>query len=189
MALRQLVLTEEQVKGLLSAGRVERGPTELCDVHQILGDVARLVDPACQHANVVLCQPPRDEAPAIEIMVDRSSLRAAILNLTLNAIEAAGQGGTVSLDAYSQNTEVSIEVVDSGPGPPPELADVSVRAVRHDQTRGCRAWPGARAPRRPRPPGQALVDAIGRGDSLYPETSLGQWDSARSTHEPHSGRR
>ena len=50
VALRQLALTEEQVKGLLSAGRVERSPPEFCDLRQLLGDVARLVDPACQHA-------------------------------------------------------------------------------------------------------------------------------------------
>jgi signal transduction histidine kinase len=124
VALRQLELTEEQVKGLLSAGRVERSPPEVCDLHALLGDVARLVDPACHHANVTLSQVRRDGAGALKLFAEPSSLRAAILNLALNAIEAAGQGGTVSLEAYSQNGEVSIEIVDSGPGPPPDLADV-----------------------------------------------------------------
>ena len=124
VALRQLALTEEQVKGLLSAGRVERSPPELCDLDTLLGDVARLVDPACQHARVTLTQLRPAGAGALELFAEPSSLRAAILNLALNAIEAAGQGGTVSLEAYSQNGEVSIEVVDSGPGPPPDLADV-----------------------------------------------------------------
>ena len=45
-----------------------------------------------------------------------------MLNLTLNAIEAAGQGGTVSLEAFARDREVFIEVVDTGPGPPAELA-------------------------------------------------------------------
>ncbi len=124
VALRQLALTEEQVKGLLSAGRVERNPPEVCDLHILLGDVARLVDPACQHAKVTLNQLRRDGAGALETFAERSSVRAAILNLALNAIEAAGQGGTVSLEAYSRNGEASIEIVDSGPGPPPDLADV-----------------------------------------------------------------
>jgi signal transduction histidine kinase len=124
VALRQLALTEEQVKGLLSAGRVERGPPEVCDLHQLLGDVARLVDPACQHARVSLREVQRDAEGELEVFADRSSLRAAILNLALNAIEAAGQEGTVSLEAYLRNGEVSIEVIDNGPGPPAELADV-----------------------------------------------------------------
>jgi signal transduction histidine kinase len=124
VALRQLELTEEQVKALLSAGRVERSSPEVCDLHKLLGDVARLVDPACQHAKVVLRQLQRDGTGPVELFAERSSLRAAILNLALNAIDAAGQGGTVSLEAYSRNGEILIEVVDSGPGPPPDLADV-----------------------------------------------------------------
>ena len=47
-----------------------------------------------------------------------------MLNLTLNAIEAAGQGGTVSLEAFAQPAKCSIEVVDSGPGPPAGMANV-----------------------------------------------------------------
>jgi signal transduction histidine kinase len=45
------------------------------------------------------------------------------LNITLNAIEAAGQGGCVRLDAFARDGLVSIEVVDSGPGPPAELGE------------------------------------------------------------------
>ena len=69
-------------------------------MNQLLADVALLVDPACQHAKVTLAQPCRatEQAP-LELFADRSSLRAAILNLALNAIEAAGPGGSVSLEA------------------------------------------------------------------------------------------
>ncbi len=122
VALRQLTLTEEQVKGLLAAGRLERSLPELFDVRQLVADVAGLVDPACQHARVAFAQPRRDEIAPLDIKADRSSLRAAVLNLTLNAIEAAGQGGNVSLEAFAHDREVFVEVVDSGPGPPAELA-------------------------------------------------------------------
>ena len=57
VALRQLALTEEHVKGLLSVGRVERHPAEVCELSQLLADVAFLVGPACQHAKVTLTQP------------------------------------------------------------------------------------------------------------------------------------
>ena len=62
-------------------------------------------------------------AGSLEVLADRSGLRAAILNLTLNAIEAAGQGGTVASRFIGSDDEVTVEVVDSGPGPPPELAE------------------------------------------------------------------
>jgi signal transduction histidine kinase len=123
VALRQLMLTEEHVKGLLSAGRVEHGPTEVSDLHQIVTDVAGLVDPACQHARVDLNRVGAADDGPLEIIGDRSSLRAAILNITLNAIEAAGPGGKVSLGARARTHDLTVEVTDTGPGPPLDLAD------------------------------------------------------------------
>jgi signal transduction histidine kinase len=41
----------------------------------------------------------------------------------LNAIEAAGAGGTVRIEMIEGNTEIAVEVADSGSGPPAELAD------------------------------------------------------------------
>ena len=64
---------------------------EVCDLRQLLAEVALLVQPACQHAGVAL-QPPRGDRP-LEVLADPSGVRAAVLNLTLNAIEAAGAGG------------------------------------------------------------------------------------------------
>ena len=121
VAIRQLAMTEEQVKGLLSLGRVEQSPPELCDARQLLEDVASLVSPTCQHARVTLHQQPA-EAP-LAFLAERSSLRAAVLNLALNAIEAAGAGGVVRLSALLIEDKVTIEVADTGPGPPPELAN------------------------------------------------------------------
>ena len=103
VALRQLALTEEQVKGLLSAGRRRAESARSCStLAQLLADVAGLVDPACQHARVAFSASCDERDGPLDIFADRSSLRAAILNLALNAIEAAGQGGTVSLEAYSR---------------------------------------------------------------------------------------
>jgi signal transduction histidine kinase len=121
VALRQLAMTEEQVKGLLSLGKVERRPAEACDLRRILEEVTFLVDPACQHAGVTLSQ--CGDSRSLDVLVDPSAVRAALLNLTLNAIEAAGPGGVVRLQAEAIGGEVSVEVVDTGAGPPPELAE------------------------------------------------------------------
>ncbi len=123
VALRQLALTEEQVRGLLSIGRVEQVPPEVCELRQVLDDVAFLVSPTCQHAKVGFTQPLDSSPESIEVFADRSGLRAAILNLALNAIEAAGQGGSVAIELHRRDHEVTVEVVDNGPGPPPELAE------------------------------------------------------------------
>lgn len=121
VALRQLAMTEEHVKGMLSLGRVERRPPEVCDLQGLLADVALLVQPSCRHAKVTL----RYEAagPPLEVLADPSGVRAAVLNLTLNAIDAAGPGGFVGLSVTGDEDAWTIEVADNGPGPPPELGD------------------------------------------------------------------
>lgn len=121
VALRQLAMTEEQVRGLLSLGRVEPRVPAPCDLSELLADVALLVGPSCQHAKVALRAPLG--VGALNVLADASSLRAAILNLTLNAIEAAGSGGEVRLDRRADGDQAIVEVSDTGPGPAPDLAD------------------------------------------------------------------
>lgn len=136
VALRQLAMTEEQVKGLLTLGRVERQAPELCDLETLLADVALLVHPTCEHARVTL-RPARasGEGP-VNLLADRSSLRGALLNLTLNAIEAAGSGGEVRLGTLATSDEISIDVADTGPGPPPELAGALCEAFVSSKPEG-----------------------------------------------------
>jgi signal transduction histidine kinase len=121
VALRQLVVTEEQVKGLLSLGRVEDRPPSACDLRQLLSEIALLVGPACEHAKVTLDVV--DGGESLEATSEASGLRAAVLNLALNAIEAAGRGGSVRLEAVRDGPWAVIEVSDTGPGPPPGLAE------------------------------------------------------------------
>jgi signal transduction histidine kinase len=124
VALRQLAMTEEQVQGILALGRVERRPRALCDLGRLLGDVATLVGPSCQHAKVRLRL--GGGAAPLSVLADEAGLRAAVLNLALNAIEAAGTGGEVRLATRPSDRDdraVTIEVSDTGPGPPPEVAE------------------------------------------------------------------
>ena len=62
VALRQLAMTEEQVKGLLSLGPGRAAAAEPCDLGRLLAEVAFLVDPACQHARVSLSHRAGDAA-------------------------------------------------------------------------------------------------------------------------------
>lgn len=121
VALRQLAMTEEQVKGLLSLGRVEGRPPAVCDLKRLLHEIALLIGPACEHAKVAL--EVRGAGPPLEVIAEESGLRAATLNLALNAVEAAGRGGQVRLQAVGDGGMAAIEVSDSGAGPPPELAE------------------------------------------------------------------
>ncbi len=121
VALRQLALTESQVRGLLSLGRGEGSRPVLCDVGRLVEEVAQLLQPACEHAQVSLAL---DIAASTGfVRADLESLRAAIVNLGTNAIEAAGPGGEVMLRVSAVVENVDIEVIDSGKGPPPQVAE------------------------------------------------------------------
>ena len=118
VALRQLALCEEQVKGLLAMGQEGSRTHQTGDACRLIEEVASLVEPACRHANIRFSC---DVDLSIPIKADLEGVRAALLNLVLNAIEAAGAGGRVDLQMRIMDQTVHFEVIDDGPGPPTEL--------------------------------------------------------------------
>src|SRR5580698_7499578 len=135
VALRQLSLTEEQVRGFLSLGKPEQQPPVAQPLSRIVAEVDRLVAPAARHGHVAWeCEPPTaDDDP---IVTNAHSVRAGLLNLVLNAVQAAGSaqpagsggsaqpagnGGRVRLSAERTGRHVQIHVADSGSGPPESL--------------------------------------------------------------------
>jgi signal transduction histidine kinase len=120
VALRQLSLTEEQVRGFLSLGKPEQQPPVAQPLSRIVGEVDRLVAPAARHGHVAWeCEPPAaDDDPTV---TNAHSVRAGLLNLALNAVQAAGSGGRVRLSTERTGRHVQIHVADSGSGPPESL--------------------------------------------------------------------
>ena len=115
VALRQLALTETQVRGLLALSRGEQSRPATCDVNDVAADVASLLQPACEHARVTLDL--SVATTACLVRADLESLRAAVLNLVTNAIEAAGSGGQVTLKTGQAAETIAVEVIDTGRGP------------------------------------------------------------------------
>jgi signal transduction histidine kinase len=117
VALRQLTLTEEQIRGLLALGKPDQQPPIAERLSPIVAEIDRLVAPAANHAHVAWdCESP---AESVDIMVVNSqSVRAGLLNLVLNAMQAAGSGGRVRLWIDRTRTHLQIHVDDTGSGPP-----------------------------------------------------------------------
>lgn len=125
VALRQLDLMETSLKRFLRLGRGERVPTQDISLVKLIDETLPLVEPSCRHAGLVLeWKPPRDE---IVFNGDADSLRQLLLNLLVNAIEAAtsasGQRGVVRVElSRAADQRVVLRVLDTGPGPAPEIA-------------------------------------------------------------------
>ncbi len=75
---------------------------------------------------------------------DRDMLRAAVLNLVVNAVEAMPRGGKLVITSYIGRNGLELEVADSGPGLSDE-AQQSLRTPIHNQAGQGRRGTGDRA--------------------------------------------
>lgn len=98
---------------------LELAPT---DLNAVVEQVARFVEPELRARGVGLQV--LAEAGLPEIPADAARLRQALLNLVINArqaLEEAGRGGQITLITRREAQRLVLEVLDDGPGMPPEL--------------------------------------------------------------------
>jgi two-component system, NtrC family, sensor kinase len=93
-------------------------PTELRD---LLDEIAGFIRPELDAAHVVLRQSMPEEA--VELMLDPSQLRQALVNLLRNAREAMPAGGLLDLEVRMLDGAVQIDVSDEGEGIPDEARE------------------------------------------------------------------
>lgn len=120
VALRQLALLETHVKRFLELGRDGEGRREPCSLTALVGEAVELLRPGCRHAGIGLEWAPGDSE--VSLVGDAGQLTQLVVNLLTNALEAAGPGGSVRVRAEEAEGRVALEVWDTGPGPPPEVA-------------------------------------------------------------------
>jgi signal transduction histidine kinase len=122
VALRQLALTESYLQRFFTLGQPMAPRRGRCDLRRAVEEVAALVRPACDHRNVAF-EFRHDALDRLELRADADQVRQLIVNLALNAIEAAGEGGWVRIEAIGSADSAVMRVVDSGPGPAAHLVE------------------------------------------------------------------
>lgn len=115
------------MEGLVSDILAFAGRSEPKRVNTTLG---RIIDDAVAFVSAKLGEARSrlsidDRLSAIGLFADELQLRSAMSNLLLNACEAAGAGGAVSVQLVSEPTarRVRFSVADNGAGIPPEMID------------------------------------------------------------------
>jgi signal transduction histidine kinase len=121
VALRQLARIEANLRQFLDLGKPPAGAKAPCDLGKLIDQSVSLLRPQCQHAGIALAwEPP---AERITVTGDPAQLTHLFGNVIGNAVEAAGPGGSVCVAATQRGARaVFVEVTDTGPGPPPEIA-------------------------------------------------------------------
>jgi signal transduction histidine kinase len=120
VALRQLARIESNLRQFLDLGKPPAGVKQPCDLVKLIDQAVSLLKPQCQHAGTEL----RWEPPAGECVTpgDAAHLGHLFGNVIGNAVEAAGPGGVVEVRFAATRGGALIEVADTGPGPPAEIA-------------------------------------------------------------------
>ena len=123
VAARQLDILEEEVRGLLALAKApahQKQPPEPVSIDRLLAEVRDLTAPRCDHAGVRMhCELPTH----LSIIGRHDALRAALVNLALNGIDAAGRSGDVWLSASAAGSQIMLAVEDSGTGPEESVRD------------------------------------------------------------------
>jgi signal transduction histidine kinase len=121
VALRQLTLVEMQLKRFLDLGRALELRRERCALGKLVDEAVALLGPQCRHAHIELHYESAGDGPMLH--GDPAQLGHLLLNVLTNAIDAAGPEGHVEVRLQRAEAErASVEVYDSGPGPPAEVA-------------------------------------------------------------------
>lgn len=126
---------ESLITQLLELGNVDRGTLALdrtrCTVRDLVDTVASEIELRARAAKIELVVSP---APEQEIEIDRERILQVLSNVLDNALKHTPTGGRIEIRT-SVGERVRFEVVDSGPGIPPEqLPHVFLRYWRGSRT-------------------------------------------------------
>ncbi len=119
VVISRLGQLQEFTRGFAEVVRLPPARLGPCDLGVVARSVATLLRPLAEKEGTRL---EAETGPAPPVAADRTQLEQALVNVGKNAIEAAGSGGRVRLVVLERAGRAVLEVEDSGPGIPPEVA-------------------------------------------------------------------
>jgi signal transduction histidine kinase len=111
--IRRLGRLVENFLRFARSDRQEKAPVHL---PKLLRETVQLVEKEAGRRGVQVQVEIDDAIP--DVMADAESIRSSVLNLVLNSFEAMPKGGSLTLSARREGTDVLVEVADSGSGIP-----------------------------------------------------------------------
>jgi signal transduction histidine kinase len=120
VSLRQLTLAERDLQRFLEIGRGESAVRTEVHPARIVEESLELLRPRAVHLGIEMKWSPPSEDRSL--VADAAQLGHIISNLTINAMEAAGPGGAVTIEQRNTAEHLEWRISDTGSGPQAELA-------------------------------------------------------------------
>ncbi|OGR85182.1 MAG: hypothetical protein A2901_06495 [Elusimicrobia bacterium RIFCSPLOWO2_01_FULL_54_10] len=111
------------LKGYLGLARQSESPKEESSLNEIVDRVTHFIDVQSKKNGVQVIK--KLASPLPKILIEPSAVESAILNLSINGVEAMAGGGSLIFETQlnKQNKTVCLTVQDSGPGISKEARD------------------------------------------------------------------
>ncbi len=107
------------MESLLSFARPPKAKLRATDVNETIEKVLFLVRQQSRHGAVLVR--PELEAMVPPVLADPHQLEQVFLNVCLNACQAMGGEGTLTVRSAAREGAVAVEIEDTGPGIPPDV--------------------------------------------------------------------
>lgn len=102
-------------RGILTFGRLDGGEAAEADINLVLRDVAQLLSYEIRKRSVILHEEFDHKIPLL--LIDAARVKQVFINLIMNAIQAMGVGGVLTVRTLSINdTSCDITISDTGHG-------------------------------------------------------------------------
>ena len=112
---------DKLVENFLQFARSDRRERALVSLPELARETVRLVEKEAERRGIVVEVEAEGTPPKVE--ADAEAIRASILNLVLNSLEAMPGGGTLRIRVTAENHEIGLEVSDTGRGIPESEQD------------------------------------------------------------------
>jgi len=91
-------------------------------LEQIVERILALIEPECRKRRITVLREGFSATPP-RYLLDEGQIQQAILNLVINAVQAMEKGGTLTCRLGRAGSFATVEVIDTGPGIPPEVQE------------------------------------------------------------------
>ncbi len=118
--VRQALRCKQITRGLLDLSRQKRARRDPVELNRLVAQAAQVFEQRGREEGGVTFEVAADPSVG-EVATDEAMVRQILDNLLSNALDAAGEGGTVRVSTLLDGHRVCVEVADSGPGIQPEI--------------------------------------------------------------------